>query len=815
MEGGCWVAAAPVPAGIAIALLIMKTNSLLLLSALLVTAGGAAAQTTHVAYVVPEGQAGIQEFGGALGMEFDVDNRVIVTKLGCFDDTSDGLNLAISVRLYDRDTQEVVASADFLPDDPGTGEREDGVLAGGSRFLPLATALTLPTGFRGTIVAEGYGPGERIGNSGVPTPWTQDTGNGSLRFVGASRYNATVELGAYPETADAGPAARYAAGTFEFQTTAPEVPGLVVVSAVPGNGTIQLSWPAVTVPLPAAKYRIERADAPDGAFTQVAEIAETAYAETGLTNGTLYCYKVRGVGAGGQLGSESVVQCARPFDLGANTLVSYDTPWGVPGNQNFGGSLGMDFDIVNPVIVHQLGCFDDNSDGLFLPITVRIFNRETQEVVAEIFFNPDDAGTQEREDGQAIGGMRFLALTPPLTLPLGFQGTIEADGYGDMERNANRGAPAPWTIRDGGGSVAFVGTSRYGDAGSFPANPDQGPAARYGAGTFVYETTPALAPGKPLARLLRAAENHAATLVWDAVSLPLPAVRYQVLRADSTDGPFAPVGETAELTYRDGDLPNGVLKCYQVRAIGAAGQASLDSDMLCTVPAPRAGGIAYVVPDQTFGNQPFGGALGMHFVADRPVFITRLGVFDSGSDGLLLPISARLYNRDTREVVASLTFDPGDDGELIGGSRFKDLAAPLSLPAGFRGTMVASGYGAEEPNGNTGALDLGLVTFDGSCLRFVGTSSYGLDPSGYADTPDGGPAHRYAAGTFVFVPDVPPAGLTIGATASGFLLNWTDLEGTLEQSPNLGPDSWQLVPKAAPGIEVPASGLQSFFRLSR
>ncbi|MFN0128233.1 MAG: hypothetical protein ACKV19_16280 [Verrucomicrobiales bacterium] len=795
----------------------MKAIPRLLLLAWLWAAGTAAAEsTTHVAYVVPAGHPGNQAFNGALGMEFDVDNKIIVTKLGCFDDLSDGLNHNISVRLYDRDTLEVVASADFVPDDPGTPEREDGTLVGGSRFLPLAQPLTLPRGFHGTIVGEGYGEGERNGNSGAPTPWSLDTGNGSLQFVGTSRFNYPIVFGSYPETADAPPSARYAAGTFEFQTTAPEVPGAPVVTAVPGQGTVMVSWPAVTVPLPAVKYRISRADSPDGAFTQIAEISGTEFSDNGLTNGALYCYSVRGVGAGGELGSQSVVRCATPLDLGgANRQVAYDTPIGVPGNQAYGGSLGMDFDVINPVIVHRLGCFDDNSDGLFLPISVRIYDRDTEEVVAELLFNPDDAGTPEREDGSPIGGMRFLPLPAPVTLPLGFRGTIVADGYGDMERNANRGNPTPWTTRDGNGSLAFVGRSRFGTAGAFPGTVDGGPAAQYGAGTFIFETTAALAPGKPLARLVRASENHAASLAWDAVAQPLPAAKYQILRAEALEGPFVQIAETVELSYRDSGLPNGVEKFYQVRAVAAGGQTGPDSDVLATIPAGRSSGIAYLVPASTVGNQPFGGALGMHFEVDRPVFITRLGVFDSGSDGLFLPISARLYNRDTLQVVASLAFEPGDEGELIDGSRFKDLATPLALPAGFRGTIVAGGYGAEEQNGNTGSVDLGLTTFDGGCLRFVGPANYGLDGAGYSDIVDGGPANRYAAGTFAFVPDLPPGGLTIAPSAGGVVIHWTDLEGTLEQSPSLALGSWQLVPGALPGVEVPVVGSQQFFRLSR
>ena len=193
---------------------LTKLHPVLMAAALLLPAFSTRAQTTHIAYVVPAGTAGNQAFNGSLGMDFNVNNRVTVTKLGCFDDNSDGIQTPISVRLYDRDLLTVLASADFAPGD-------DGTLTGGSRFKTLTTPLVLPTGFRGTIVAEGYGASERAGNR-QPAPWTTDNGAASLAFVGTSRYNFPVLAGAYPESPDGGPAARYAAGTFEFQTMPPE-----------------------------------------------------------------------------------------------------------------------------------------------------------------------------------------------------------------------------------------------------------------------------------------------------------------------------------------------------------------------------------------------------------------------------------------------------------------------------------------------------------------------------------------------------------------------------------------------------------------
>ncbi len=163
----------------------------------------------------------------------------------------------------------------------------------------------------------------------------------------------------------------------------------------------------------------------------------------------------------------------------AAETTAYEVAAPTTGNQAYGGSLGMDFDVNRPILVYALGVFDSNQDGLSVPIVARIFNRTTQQVLVTLTFPAGNTGT-------LVNGSRFLSLPCPLQLPAGFQGVIEADGYGATEQNGNVNGPARSTD-GGGGAISFVGGGRYtATAGAFPTTIDGGPANRYAAGTFVF-----------------------------------------------------------------------------------------------------------------------------------------------------------------------------------------------------------------------------------------------------------------------------------------------------------------------------------------
>lgn len=204
---------------------------------------------------------------------------------------------------------------------------------------------------------------------------------------------------------------------------------------------------------------------------------------------------------------------------------------------------------------------------------------------------------------------------------------------------------------------------------------------------------------------------------------------------------------------------------------------------------------AYQVPGETGGSQAYDGPLGMDFDVDQGIAITRLGAFDSGSDGLARPITVRLFNRATQAEVASVTFAAGDSGSLAGGSRFLTLPTPAFLAPGFQGSIVAEGYGPGEENGNGGSQPITWTTNDGGGLiRFVGGGRFGTTPGACPTTLDSGPANAYAAGTFDFlayhdlasgpvaatagVPYVLRLNLPGAANVTGWTIDWGD--GTVQ-----------------------------------
>jgi hypothetical protein len=178
---------------------------------------------------------GNQSYGGPLGMDFDVNQAIVITELGVFDSGQDGLKSAINARIYDRDDPTApLRSIEFAAGDSAAS----GTLEGMSRFLPIAP-LVLPAGFHGSIVADGYTSEVFFNQYYMPSvsPSILNSGGGLISFVGTSRYGGAP--GTYPTILDVGANGEhivneYAAGTFKFTAVSVPEPSTAALAALGG-----------------------------------------------------------------------------------------------------------------------------------------------------------------------------------------------------------------------------------------------------------------------------------------------------------------------------------------------------------------------------------------------------------------------------------------------------------------------------------------------------------------------------------------------------------------------------------------------------
>ncbi len=599
---------------------------------------------------------------------------------------------------------------------------------------------------------------------------------------------------------------------FEIAVPPPTVvPGTPTITNVAsGDGSLTVSWSAITVPVAAASYKVLRGPSPAGPWTEIATVTApaTSYTDSGRTNRVGYCYQVQAVSATNVLGDPSAAGCNSPFPANEGTI-GWDVPWGTIGTDDFASALGMDFFVNNPVTVTRLGIFDSNSDGISTTITARVYDLDNPGTpVAELIFD-------EMDPGLLLNGSRYRTLSTPLVLPHGFRGTIVAVGFNTANRAGNMTAALPWTTNSGNGALFFTGTARFGDVGfpdDLPGNIASGPANRYAAGTFEFTPEPAAFPGVPAISIEYPGLNESARVSWSAVTVPLPAVRYDIYR--STDAVnFTKVGDTTLLTWLDTGLINGTTYFYHVRSVAAGGAESVDSETLTTIPVAAQAGIAYEVPAGLVGNSTHSGSVGFDFESLRVVDITQLGCFDSGSDGIVGTLSVRLYDISgpIPVLVAQETFTNGDPGVLVGGSRFKTLATPVRVNPGFRGRLASDGYTAADLLGNNEGT-LPITTNDGGqTLRFL--------PNGYIGDAGNmpvdnvfGPAYRFAAGTFYFVPGTTgPSNLRfLSLTNTEVTLGW-DGGGVLQESTTLS--GWADLPGITSGQAFPRVGPKHFYRV--
>jgi hypothetical protein len=174
---------------------------------------------------------------------------------------------------------------------------------------------------------------------------------------------------------------------------------------------------------------------------------------------------------------------ALTLPVAANAVtVIYDTPASTPGNQNWAGTLGLDFTVNAPVKVTSLGTFDSGKDGITSDIFVAIFDSAGSIISPVVSFN----GTANPGGTAYV----FQSITP-FTLAAGnYQ--LGAWGYNNTDMNYNAGfvgLPGAITFNSFGGKLTATGTRYANAAGGIGTIVDVG-ATRYGAGSMTVANVP-------------------------------------------------------------------------------------------------------------------------------------------------------------------------------------------------------------------------------------------------------------------------------------------------------------------------------------
>ena len=177
----------------------------------------------------------------AFSEDFNVGAKAItVSALGFYDDGADGLTEAHNVALYDRSNTATPLTSLTVPSGTtatltGVGTYSNGTgRQGGFRVVNLATPITLPANFQGTVESyllsdtptktDNYGDGGQGFNDGS----SLNGGTPLLTFVGTF-FNATSATTGYFHTSSASP---LAGGTFLYDVPEPTSLGLLAVAAI-------------------------------------------------------------------------------------------------------------------------------------------------------------------------------------------------------------------------------------------------------------------------------------------------------------------------------------------------------------------------------------------------------------------------------------------------------------------------------------------------------------------------------------------------------------------------------------------------------
>jgi hypothetical protein len=180
---------------------------------------------------------------------------------------------------------------------------------------------------------------------------------------------------------------------------------------------------------------------------------------------------------------------------------------------------------------------------------------------------------------------------------------------------------------------------------------------------------------------------------------------------------------------------------------------------------------------QTFGDSDAAATKGLDFevLHHSGISILQLGIWDDNGDGLVTEHWIHLWDLSSPSVpLASVHTLPGT-GKLVNGYRYFEID-PVTLTMGTQFVVSVFypdvvGYNVDS-NGNSGTALQNLEptpTFDSSgYIANIGRGRYILNANAFPSVLDTGPANRYHAGSFAYVPNPEPGTLVLlGSVLAG------------------------------------------------
>ncbi len=364
----------------------------------------------------------------------------------------------------------------------------------------------------------------------------------------------TVAGGSISLTLPANGGVVLASGTVDL-TPPPAPTGL---AATEGNGLVALSWTASSG---AVAYDVYRSPLTGGGYVKLnsAPVGGTSFTDDGAANGRTYYYVVRALdAAGNESGPSNEVSALPHLTIGwanlqwpptlTHTLSATDRTDNAYGQVWIDGATSQPGP--TPTLRAQLGFGPAGSNPAGNPAWSWV----------EATFNVDAGNNDE-----------FVASLLPTA----------AGTFDYLYRYTTTGG-RDWLYADLSGPIP---------AGTLPPNP----------GKLTVTTTDTTPPATPAGFHVTAAAPTSIDLAWDAVSGDPTLYGYEVLRGDTSGGPYSALGLTTGTTFSDTTVTQDATYYYVVRSVDTSFNRSGYSDEVSATAAARTVSVVFnvTVPSTT------------------------------------------------------------------------------------------------------------------------------------------------------------------------------------------------------------------------